>query len=212
MASEARASHSKSYRDALRSICTEHSGSRQDPHQCSRAVVGLLDGSQVPCVVEELNEHGAYLTRSGRPSYQCPLSVGDHVAVHLYRSGSDRVDSMIIDATVTQVADDGGLGLAVRFCAAEQDDDSPYNDLSSDDWMTEVPEIASLAANAQVKKLARSRDSQTPKTPARAISIRVSLSRDIDRGRLIRSTLWAGLVTTVLALFVLLGDWLGAVL
>jgi hypothetical protein len=212
MASEARSSHSKSHRDALRSICTEHSGSRQETHQCSRAVVGLLDGSQVPCVVQELSEYGAYLTRSGRPSYQVPVGVGDHVAVHLYKSGNGTVDSMIVDATVTRIADDGGLGLAVRFCAVEQDEDSPYNDLSSDDWMTEVPEIASLAANARVKKLAHSRDSQTPKTPARAMSIRVSLSRDIDRGRVIRSTLWAGLVTTLLALFVLLGDWLGAVL
>jgi len=211
MAGEARSSQTMSYRETLRSLCTQHSGSKQNPHQFSRAVVGLNDGSQVPCVVEELNEHGAYLTLSGRPSHQCPLHVGDHVAVHIFQAGGV-VDSMIVDATVTRIANDAGLGMAVRFCAAEQDEHNPHNDLSSDDWMTEVPEIARRGANVQLKKISHKRDAPKLKTPARVAGLRTSLAGTVNLGRLVRPTLWAGLISSVLALFILFGDWLQAVL
>jgi len=212
MSSEGRTISTPSSSDTLKTLCAEHTGAKQDPRSCSMAVVGLSDGSQLPCQVEELSEQGAYLIRSERAQRKATLSLGEHVAVHLFKSGRGSVNSMIIDATVVRLESSGGPGLAVRFGAAEQEEDSPYNGLSSDDWMTEVPEIASLAASARIKPRVRKK---SPKKPARSTSSTSSLTNlrsAVDVGRLLRSTLWASLITTCLALFVLFGDWLGAVL
>ena len=183
--------------------------------RCNRAVLGLSDGLQVPCGVEELSEAGAYLIRSGDAIRQGSIQVGDHVAIQLFQASTNSVESVILDATVVRLEADNGAGLALRFVAAEQDEESPYNGVSQDDWMTEVPEIARLAATATAAGSSKGvlldfRDfTSSNTTEARATA---AVPASILLRRLMRPLLWAGAGTIGLALFILFSDWLSAVL
>ena len=173
----------------------------------------LSDGLQVPCNVEELGEAGAYLIRTGDATGHGSIQVGDHVAVQLFQASNNSVESVILDATVVRLEADNGAGLALRFVATEQDEESPYNGVSHDDWMTEVPEIAKLAAKATEHGkggLLDFRDfTSTTATNDKATS---TIPASVVLGRLLRPLLWAGAGTIGLALFILFSDWLGAVL
>ena len=104
-----------------------------------RAVLATPDGGQIHCLIEQFNDSGAYLLRSRAIRPSRPLRSGDHVAIQIAPRGPHGPDSVTLDGTVTRLETDGP-GLAIRFAAVEQEENSRYNDLSSDDWMTEVPE------------------------------------------------------------------------
>ncbi len=183
--------------------------------RCNRAILGLPNGFQVPCGVEELSEAGAYLIRSGNARGQGSIQVGDHVAVQLFQASTNAVESVILDAKVVRLEAENGAGLALRFVAAEQDEESPYNGVSQDDWMTEVPEIARLAATVTATGSSKGvlldfRDFTSSNTTEAKATEAVPAS--ILLRRLMRPLLWAGAGTTCLALFILFSDWLGAVL
>ena len=211
MAGEAQPIPTPTTSQALKAMRSQDRSDNPGETNSGRAVIGLGDGTQLPCVVKDLSQTGASLLRTTRQAEDLRLHVGDHVAVHLLQAGSGSANSVIVDGTVVKV-EASGTGIVLRFGAAEQDEDSPYNDLSSDDWMTEVPEIAKLAANARTTRRRRPKNSRRIKKITRS-SLRIpAATLGVDLGMLVRSTLLAGGLMTSAALFVLLGDWLGAVL
>jgi hypothetical protein len=211
MAGEARPISTPTTSQVLEALYSEQRSDSPGETDCSRAVIGLSDGSQVPCLVKNLTQTGATLLRTGRQGERLVLHAGDHVAMHLFQPGSGSANSVIVDGTVVEI-DGSGMGITLSFGAAEQDEDSPYNDLSSDDWMTEVPEIASLAATARQARRPRPKNSRRVKRLTRSSARNPAATLGVDLGRLIRSTLLVGGLMTSVALFVLLGDLLGAIL
>ncbi len=183
---------------------TQYSAERLGRVRGTRAILGTPDGSQVHCLVEQFSEAGAYLLRARSTKARRPLRTGDHVAVHLIPGTGLAPNSCIIDATIIRV-EENGPGLAVRFQPAPQDDDSPYNDLSSDDWMTEVPEFS-----------APSRDDQSIAFDFSAFSVPESAantapSSSVSLSTVLRYTLLVGCISSLVAMLILFGDWLGAV-
>ena len=175
--------------------------------QGSRAILGTLDGAQLHCRIEQLSDTGAYLLRSNSARQAHPLQRGDHIAIHLIPGIVGPSASFIVDGTIIRV-EENGPGIAVRFESDIQDDDSSYNDLSSDDWTTEIPEDTGrlgAASNDQHQLLdfAGFRLPQSAANSAPATRVNVS--------RVLQLTLIAGLLSTGVAMVVLLGDWLGAV-
>jgi len=173
----------------------------------NRVIVSTLNGAELCCRVQQVNETGAYLLRSGRPRLQEPLKAGTHVAVHILPTGVRGPNSIIVDASVVRVEDDGP-GLAIRFTAAQEEYNHPYNDLSSDDWMTEVPERnghSNLSPGKPQRMVAFS-DFGIPNSAANSRP-----SPTLSLRRIVLCTLLATTASGALASFVLFGDWLGAI-
>jgi len=170
-------------------------------------MVCTLDGTELCCQVAQFNETGAYLLRSEHARPSKSLRAGDHVAIHILATGGHGSNSTIIDGSVIRIEDDGP-GIAIRFTAAMEDEDHPYNDLSSDDWMTEVPELSGGTSRAPDNQYQMT-DLRDLGMPGRSANTMPSPALSVRR--VLQCTVLAAIVSSALASFVLFGDWLGAI-
>ncbi len=182
-------------------------GHSLDAVEGCRVIVCTIDGAELCCQVEQFNETGAYLLRSEHARPSKAVQTGDHVAIHIVPVGAHGSNSIIIDGSVIRVEDDGP-GIAIRFTATQEDEDHTYNDLSSDDWMTEVPERngrARLAADNQ-HQMADLSDLGMPNSSANTMP-----APTLNIRRVVQCAVFAATISVALASFVLFGDWLRAV-
>lgn len=170
-----------------------------------RAILGTPDGGQIHCLIEQFNDSGAYLLRARSIRPARPLRTGDQVAIHVGPRGIHGPKSVTLDGTVTRI-EAGGPGLAIRFAGVEQEESNPYNDLSSDDWMTEVPETQMPLDNLSNGHGINFQDFGVPQQAANS-----KPSPPVSVKRVLRYAFVVAFALSSLAVFVLFGDWLGAV-
>ena len=178
----------------------------------SRAVLSGPDGQQCRCRLEQINEQGAYLLRSTRRPPYSALQPGDHVALHLLPANGRGNHSIILDGTVIRV-EEHGPGIAVRFGPSPQDVEGPYNDLSSDDWMTEIPEESTshLLSLDQRYEAIDFDFFESAGSAANTTPHRTGMSAIITPAKLLRAAAVATLLSAALGGTALLGLWAASI-
>jgi len=197
--------------DALQALSDTHEANLADTESSdvvrSRAVIVVGDGTQVRCDVNDLNIDGAYLIRRQGRTGSPKLRSGDVVKVFIFHPGNPLLESVTLSAHIVRTESNDGPGLAIRFKHTQEtlphgtkqtQETLPHG--NQVEWETEVPEPVVPKAYS-----ASAMSAPEPSSLAGATLVMSTV-------RLGKPLFWATVVGLNLAAFVLLSQWLNAVL